>query len=542
MLLAGCHIDFSGLSDLFDSTPTYLDLPGRRIATGRFQNVYVDGTEPANAYFIAKEVPDGTPRFALFPFLGGPGCRTGRADSSRPTFTRSPLPSFVSFLENARGGNPRRLHFINSRCEEPLSPIDNSGLPFSSLTDPQGYLALANGDLLFLEPWKKKQTIVATGVSQTARTDDKIWSIEGGELVARDFTFKVLKRFGSDVKEFDFTTDAVSRVAFVDGTDLFVVTDKFEAPKKIDSDVCSVVFLSGWRGRGISYFSPCAARQLVLYGSAHSSDKGPGQSDAKYVLGEGVLGDPSVGFSGDAAFAFFVSKADASAPNALFGGAIGETPEHIADEPETNRAKTPVVSRVSDQWEVKVDVTSGPGAPLCPLCVGRLIRWKPGGPVRELARGVELRDDPLAIINYDGKTGDLVRIDAAGVSRVLARGVPSGGIVSADDGLAAVSGSDGLQGTLIVAPPGGSAFEKVAAGVRIDHFHFIQNLHGVGYLQDFDGTSGTGLLGVRVIATGDTFELGVRASEWHEVGLPEPGVMYIVPGGDLAGIWFARLK
>jgi hypothetical protein len=370
-------------------------------------------------------------------------------------------------------------------------------------------------------------------VSQTARTDDKIWSIEGGELVARDFTFKVLKRFGSDVKEFDFTTDAVSRVAFVDGTDLFVVTDKFEAPKKIDSDVCSVVFPSGWRGLGISYFSPCAARQLVLYGSAHSSDKGPGESDAKDVLGEGVLGDPLIGFSGDAAFAFFVSKADPSAPNALFGGTIGETPEHIADEPETNRAKTPLVSRVGEQWEVKVDVQGG---------VGRLIRWKPGGPVRELARGVEMRDDPLAIVNYDGKTGDLVRIDAAGVSRVLARGIPKGGIVSADDGLAAVSDSDGLQGTLIVAPPGGSAFEKVAAGVRIDNFHFIQNLHGVGYLQDFDGTSGTGLLGVRVIATGDTFELGVRASEWDEVGLPEPGVMYVVPEGERAGIWFARLK
>ena len=153
-LLTGCHIDFSGLSDLFDSTPTYLDLPGRRIATGHFQNLYVDGTEPANAYFIAKEVQVDPPRFALFPFLGGPGCRTGRADSL-PKFTRSPLPSFVSFLENAAGGNPRRLHFINSRCEEPLPPIDDSALPFSSLTDPPGYLALANGDLLFLEPWDK---------------------------------------------------------------------------------------------------------------------------------------------------------------------------------------------------------------------------------------------------------------------------------------------------------------------------------------------------------------------------------------------------
>jgi hypothetical protein len=534
VVLSGCTIDFSGLSDLFDSTPTYLDLPGRRVASGHFQRAIVDGTEPANSFFIANELGAATPRFAIFPFLGGPGCRTGRADSL-PHFTSSPLPSFVTYVENASAGNPRRLHFTNPRCGEPLPPVDTAGLPFRTLDDPPGYLALASGDLLFLEPWDKKRTVVAAAVSQVFPSDDKIWSVEDGQLVVRDLKFKVLQRLGTDVKEFDVTDSSVPRVAFVDGTDLFVVTDKFETPKKIDSDVCSVQFPSGWHGRGIAYFSPCDAQQLVLYGSAHASDPGPGENDTRYELGANVVGDPAIGFLGDQTFAFFMSKADADSPTELFGGPITETPEHIADSPQTSSGRpnvgTPAVSRVSDLWETKVDVEGN---------VGRLIRWKPGAPPKEIARGVEYRDDPLAIINFDGKTGDLVRVDEGGVSRVLARGVPSKGILSSDDGLAAVTDSDGSLGTLIVAPTGTSAFEKVAA--RVHDFHFIQNLHGIGYLQDFDNTAKTGLLGVRVVATGDTFELGVRASEWTEVGLPEPGVMYVVPDGERAGIWFARLK
>ncbi|HEX7668695.1 MAG TPA: hypothetical protein VF395_03885 [Polyangiaceae bacterium] len=535
VLLSGCTIDFSGLSDLFDSTPTYLDLPGRRVASGHFQNAYVDGTEPSNSFFIAHELGEATPRFALFPFLGGAGCRTGRADSPSPHFTSSPLPPFVAYVENAYQGNPRRLHFTNPRCEEPLAPIDTAGLPFSTLDDPPGFLALASGDLLFLEPWAKKRTVVAAAVSQVVPSDDKIWSIEDGQLVVRDLKFKVLQHLGTDVKEFDHTDKSVPRVAFVDGTDLFVVTDKFETPKKIDSDVCNVQFPSGWHGRGIAYFSPCDSQQLVLFGSAHASDPGPGENDARYELGASVVGDPTVGFLGDETFAFFMSKPDPDLPTGLFGGAITEAPEHIADDPETSSRRpdvgSPLVSRVADLWQVKVDVTGD---------VGRLVRWKPGSPPKELARAVEYRDDPLAIINFDGKTGDLVRIDDAGVSRVLAKGVPKGGILSSDDGLAAVTDSDGSLGTLIVAPPDTFAFEKVAA--RVKAFRFIQNLHGIGYLQDFDSTAKTGLLGVRVIATGDTFELGVRASEWTEVGLPEPGVMYVVPDGERAGIWFARLK
>jgi hypothetical protein len=540
MLVAGCHIEFSGLKDLFDPNPTYLDLPGRRLDEGHFEKASVDGTDASGAYVIAFDTQADTTRLAILPFAGGHGCRTGHADRYQGSQfgTRSDITPFVQFVENATGTTPTRLHMANQHCEEPLAAIDGSAFPFGTAGGggPRaGYLTLtSSADLLFLQPWADKQTTVSSHTTDSAVAGDKLWSIEAGQLVVRNFAFVVLGRFGADVKEFDVTPNAVTRAAYVDGTDLFVVTDKLDTAVKIDSDACNVAFPSGWHGLGVSYNSPCSTRRLVLYGSAHLSDAGPGVSDVKHVLGDGALGVPSVAFSGNDAFAFFVSGDDPKAGSgALWGGAIGEPPEHIGDQAQVNRSKSPVMTRFGTSWQTLVDVSGG---------VGSLIRWKPGAPSKELAQRVEEVATPLAIVNYDGKVGDLVHFDGSGISRVLARRVPRRGIVSDTEGLAVLAESDGSQGTLLVSPPDSTTFETVATNVPTGSFHFIQELHGIGYLRDFDAPSGTGELGIRVVETGDTFDVGVRASEWHEVGWPEPGILYIVPAGVHAGIWFARLK
>src|SRR6185295_4159631 len=102
-------------------------------------------------------------------------------------------------------------------------------------------------------------------------------------------------------------------------------------------------------------------------------------------------------------------------------------------------------------------------------------------------------------------------------------------------------------GTLLVAPADTTDFEQVAKKVTVDELGngsiaFLQSLTAIAYLHDFDGESGTGVLGVRLIETGDTFDVGIRASEWLEAGWPEPGMLYVSPEGDAAGIWFARLR
>jgi hypothetical protein len=90
-------------------------------------------------------------------------------------------------------------------------------------------------------------------------------------------------------------------------------------------------------------------------------------------------------------------------------------------------------------------------------------------------------------------------------------------------------------------------FEEVVKGITLDELNngsvtFLRSFPGIGYLRDFDEQSGTGILGARIIETGDTFDVGIRASEWQEYGWPEPGILYVAPEGDTAGIWFARLR
>jgi len=49
LVLAGCHVDLSGLNQLFSSDPTYLSLPGKRIGSGSYSLVSIVGTNASGA-------------------------------------------------------------------------------------------------------------------------------------------------------------------------------------------------------------------------------------------------------------------------------------------------------------------------------------------------------------------------------------------------------------------------------------------------------------------------------------------------------------
>jgi hypothetical protein len=178
---------------------------------------------------------------------------------------------------------------------------------------------------------------------------------------------------------------------------------------------------------------------------------------------------------------------------------------------------------------------------------GRLVTWSPGRPLKEVATGVAQINGSIAIIDFDGSVGNLVALDGATVSKPLARKVPRQHVLADTPGTALVSNYDGNRGTLLVAPAGTTDFEEVTTGITLDELQnqdvaFLQSLGGIAYLHDFDEDAGVGVLGARIIETGDTFDIGIRASEWSEYGWPEPGILYVSPEGDAAGLWFARLR
>lgn len=550
-MLAGCHVDLSGLNQLFSSDPTYLSLPGKRIGSGKFSLVGIVGTNASGAHVIAFDEQTSPGSYAIFPFAGGTGCHTGPAlygyPSSLDFGVRSDVPPIIGFHE--RTSSTTLLHLATLDCKEPLAPIEDKNFPLDITFDsPPGYLAVeTSGALVFLEPWNKKQRIVTDHARGTRLYQDKIWAIEDSTLVVRDMNLEVVARYGKNVTEFDTFRDSQVRVAYIEGTcaagaspcegDVSLITDIADEATKIDSNACNVVFPVAWGGRGVSYRSPCADKRLVVYGATKPSAGASSQS--RIVVGDSVIGSPYVNFMNNAAYVFYAKSGPPG--GTLMGGVLGGPLEAVGDSPTRDGSRgAPIVAQVGSAWRVTINVDDMTKA-------GRLVTWKPGEQVTEIATGIAQMSGSFAIVNFDGSLGDLVQVSGASVSGPLAHRVPAQHIIASDIGTALIADYNGTTGTLLVALPDTTDFEKVTKGVTLDELAdgriaFLQSLNAIGYLHDLDEKSGTGILGARILETGDTFDIGIRASEWGEYGWPEPGIMYVAPEGDAAGIWFARLK
>lgn len=549
VLLVGCHVDLSGLNQLFSSDPTYLSLPGQRIGGGKFSGASIVGTNVSGAHVIAFDSRAAPTVLTIFPIGGGKGCSTGPARGYQPLDfgVRSTVPAIVGYHEVS--GSDTLLHLITLDCKEGLPPIKDKGFPLDvTFDDPPGYLAVdTTGNLTFMEPWNKKQTIIAEGVSGTRVVQNKLWSIESGALVVRDMKRSELARFGTNVTEFDIAQNSVVHVAYIDATcaadaspcegDLYEVTDALDTPEKVDSNACDVVFPTRWGGLGVSYRSPCADRTSVVYGSTTMDDT-PAE---KITVGPSILGTPDVDFMGKTPYVFYARADDPKGTPTLYGGVLGQDLESIADNVtrDSNRG-APIVDKVGSSFRMTVEFDGT-------LHAGRLVTWSKGQPLTDVAANVAQINGSVAIVDFDGSTGNLVALQGATVSTPLAHAVPRQHVLIDDPGIALVANYDGDRGTgdLLVAPAGTTDFEKIAKGITLDEMTngdvlFLQSFGGIGYLHDFDGN--TGVFGARIIETGDSFDVGVRASEWVEAGWPEPGILYLSPEGDGAGIWFARLR
>lgn len=549
--LAGCHVDLSGLNQLFSSDPTYLSLPGTRIGNGKYSGASIVGTNASGAHVIAFDARAAPNVLTIFPLNGGKSCSTASAFGyqSLDFGVRSSIPPIVGYHEHS--GSDTLLHLTTLDCKETLTPIKDRNFPLDATFDARpGYLAVdTSSNLTFLDPFKKDTMIVAGNTHGTRIAQNKIWSIENAQFVVRDMQLNELARYGTNVTEFDIAQNGGVRAVYIDGTcdpgtspcpgDLFQITDAFGPAQKLDSDACSVIFPAHWGGLGISYRSPCTDRRLVVFGSATSTG-----TPTKNFVGDYVLGSPDVDFMGDTAYVFYVKAEDPKATTGtLYGGVLGTVLESIADDVTRDSTRgAPIVDKAGAAWRMTVDFDTTQHA-------GRLVTWTKGQPLTDVAAGVAQISGGFAIVNYDGSSGDVVALSGAKVSKPLAHKVPRQRILVGDPGTALVADFDDKSGTgtLLVALTGTTDFEEVTKGITLGELtdgsvQFLRSLPAIGYLHDFDAQNLTGILGARILETGDTFDIGIRASEWSEWGWPEPGILYIAPEGDAAGIWFARLR
>lgn len=133
-------------------------------------------------------------------------------------------------------------------------------------------------------------------------------------------------------------------------------------------------------------------------------------------------------------------------------------------------------------------------------------------------------------------TGDLVRFDGSATTKLIA-GVATFQV--RHNHIAAVVDADAGIGTLVLRPEGDGGEDTVLGRhVPIDRFMFGDQLEAIGFLRDFDGRVGT--LELVSLTTDDRYVLDSGVSELSEVrSMRFPGVAYIIPDGERAGIWFA---
>jgi hypothetical protein len=554
--LASCHFESGGLEALFDGYASYINFPGDRLATGHFSRLRLDGDNQHGAYLVALE---NGQELTLVPLAGGAPCRVGTVSRhqifrSGPEVSSMPAP-VVAYLESSDDQGRGPLSFVGPDCSRWSTGLTSAELPrFAARA---AYLVRdtrPEGDaLVAVDPWNRVTHELGTRVAdlQVDGETRAIWSIEGGQSVVRDSDLTELERFGTGVTELVLL--GKEQAAIVDAGVLSLVSEGGTVTP-VATDACGSAAADPWNTPRdcLGYLAPCAEQTPNIY----QVSTGSYFAFEGFGTPPGVNAPPLVTDWSSPRQVFFLTGAEKLGPTpgissgpSSHRGYVGTlwssgftlgTSSPVTVERRAERALLSSIlsCRWGDYARMLVDYDG---------TTGRLVEWQLSQ-MLELATGVSEFSGCLAIASFDGTRGDLLAVPEG--PRVLAHGVPglqgTSGVGSATNGLAVLSEYDGTTGTLLVftgSPWNGlsAAAETIARGVPLGGFDAFLDFPALGYLHDFDPALGAGTLAVRFLPSQDTFERpGV--SEWTQVTWPADGVVYAVPNGAEAGVYYAKAK
>jgi hypothetical protein len=172
--------------------------------------------------------------------------------------------------------------------------------------------------------------------------------------------------------------------------------------------------------------------------------------------------------------------------------------------------------------------------------------WDPTVTPQVLASNVYFDGSYSQVIaNYDGTSGDSMIWSSNGAV-VREHGVPP--INTHESALsypydAHLENFDGTTGDLLVAQSGGSG---VPLGVRVplNSYHFLDAIPmpGIAYLTSWDKSARTGTLVAQNLRLGAQTTIANGVSAFTATGYPVPGILFAIPEGSSAGLWFAQAK
>lgn len=541
LALPACELgtNFGDLGEqLLDPDVQGIDAPGQRWVSGPHFDLNVLRDQTGKRYAAARNEAS---ELVLIDFEKQNFCRAGEVLRYTDAVSARSRPSLVPVIFSgaaAEGQPPElRLSFSSFDCQRSAFSVPVGGLPsrvLQGLPDGSGTALLVKtpeGGLTLIDPWAQTSTIVAESV----RADDPVpafghyfW-VDRGVITISDEELRPLAYVGHDVVAVSASLED-AQLAYLEagsegtsGGTLFTVDAvASEPPVLVASDACNMRYLTLNGRRQLSYLSPCAERKLVLRDVSDESVR---------VIDTNVAGSPAARtLSGQSVLTYVTTESQDATAGTLWVMSDNQAKVAVA---ENTRVGPSTVSDDGGLLTVLDWASTG----------GRLVEWKPDA-LTEVASGVielgplgRMANEDLTLLgNFDGVTGDLLRLRTDLTTEVLAQGVPTRS-ANAD---AFLANFEGEAGDLLLLDRSDGTSLPLASGVARGAFIFTQQFSSVLMLANHDPETRTNTLRMHLLGSQRQYVLHDRVTEAREVAFPSAGILYSVVDGDDAGVWFAK--
>ncbi len=543
---AACDLqaNLTDLGDtLLDPDAALIDAPGRKLASGHYSRLELDGSLETGGWVLARRHDVDPEALAIVSFIGDGSCEVAPMQKFERVSSRIDvaLPGLVAVQQSADEQGMGRVSFVGFDCKERLEALPNAGLPsvLFPRSAPRGLLTLTNeSQLVLVDAVAGKVVDVASQVDVGRTESSYLWTLEQGEAVVYASTLVETARFGQGVRELVVLGGSKApSAAYVDDTGLHLATVADGSTELVAEDACAPASLGS---QVIAYFSPCAERRLRLSVPGTLLQKEEERVDVEIASEVSSHAQALPFWQGKDSMLLYLTNSDANAddgtlhvvrllePDAaeaieedvsLRGGAI-----YVDWNGRSGRLVTPRYRSTNGRSEF-VELQS----------VAERVAQVPGGSPTS-SRGV--------LANFDGETGDLLDVDIVDgqyASTVIAERVPVQNQAASPDGdIAFVGDFDGSSGSVYLIRKD-EAPRVVAQKAIVGTLRFLEQPKAVAFLAQ-SSEPGEALLRAWLLEAQLELQISEGVSEYRELPWPSPGLLYAIPGGERAGIWFAKAR
>lgn len=533
--ISGCNLDsnFSELGEkLLNPDVQGFDIPGQRLLSGPHFDLSVQADAAGVRYALAR---DEESTLSIVNLSERTQCSVGVVVRYGNAIFAPEQTALVPIVLRNEDGEPV-LGFSTLDCQQLPFTVPAAGLPMDIVEDlPSGsgtslLVRTPAEGMLLVDPWQASSRVLASALRNEPLTalGHYLW-VDSGSIIISNDQLTPVARFGESVTELTFSSQE-AELAYVERTDgstgggsLFVVDALGDRePRELAQDACGLRYLGIGGSRKLAYLSPCAERRLVLRDV---------EDDSTLVVAAGVAGGPAVHRIDDRWLITYVTGSDATGTLWARAPEEGSEPVLIA---ENARATPSAVTLDGGGLLTLLDWSSNGG---------RLAEWR-NDTLTDVASGVvelaplgQLENRDLTLLaNFNGVTGDLLRLGSDLSTELLASGVPPR--AASED--AFLANFDGEQGELRLFNRSDGSSQLLGSGVARGSFRLAQQFSAMMMLTSRDPESNTSNFEVRLLDSGDEYLLNSGVTEAREVAFPSPGFLYNVISGDQAGVWFSK--